>query len=58
MNIISEKRIIFSVPFSQIVYYDTRVRGMRLTQFRKSRSHVYRILFFKASAAKLDEIRQ
>ena len=48
----------------EIVYYDTSVRGTRLThacseltQVRKSRSHVYRILSFKTSAARLDEIR-
>ena len=45
-----------------IVYYDTSVWGTRLThaeltQVRKLRSHVYRILFFKRSAARLDEIR-
>ena len=43
--------------FHTIVYYDTSVRGTRLTQVRKLRSHVYRILFFKRSAARLDEIR-
>ena len=40
-------------------YYFTpeRSEGAELTQVRKSRSHVYRILFFKTSAARLDEIR-
>ena len=41
----------------KLVYYDISVRGTRLTQVRKSGSHVYRILFFKTSAARLDEIR-
>ena len=41
----------------ELVYYDTSVRGTRLTQVRKLRSHVYRILFFKMSVARLDEIR-
>ena len=59
-----------------IVYYDTSVRGKRLTHKFGSRAHtcivfyfskrvprgstkyVWCILFFKANAAKLDEIRE
>ena len=48
---------VLKLKISELVYYDTSVRGTRLTQVRKSRSHVYRILFFKTSAASFDDIR-
>ena len=41
----------------KFLFTPERGEGFELTQVRKSRSHVYRILFFKTSAARLDEIR-